>query len=180
MQAWYKCRNEGWILPTVYQGHYNALHRELESDVIPVLRMLGMRLHCCEWCTCTLTAVALSATSRLLPIDSTVTHTRMDTADSPLEAGLLGETVPGLAERSAKKISDRLQSAGAGMVEALSAIDAACARHGVPKQLASMRWLFHHSALWPGDAVISGGATLQQVRGRAFAVDTPSIPAVYP
>ena len=47
IQVWYKCREEGWVLPTVYQGHYNALHRELERELIPVLRMLNMRLHCC-------------------------------------------------------------------------------------------------------------------------------------
>eukprot|EP01049_Picozoa_sp_SAG25_P018688 SAG25_NODE_5497_length_652_cov_1.092224_2_plen_42_part_01 len=42
MQIWYKCRAEGWIQPTVYQGHYNALHRELEKELIPALRMLGI------------------------------------------------------------------------------------------------------------------------------------------
>ena len=49
------------------------------------------------------------------------------TTDSPLEAGLLGETVADteLGERSAKKISDRLQGASAGKVSALRAIDAA-------------------------------------------------------
>ena len=45
-QIFYKCRAEGWVLPTVFQGHYNALHRELEAELIPCLRMLGMRLQC--------------------------------------------------------------------------------------------------------------------------------------
>jgi aryl-alcohol dehydrogenase-like predicted oxidoreductase len=41
-----KCRYEGWIMPTVYQGHYNPLHREVEAELVPCLRTLNMRLQC--------------------------------------------------------------------------------------------------------------------------------------
>jgi aflatoxin B1 aldehyde reductase len=34
------------VLPTVYQGHYNPLFRQLEAELIPALRMFGLRLHC--------------------------------------------------------------------------------------------------------------------------------------
>ena len=36
---YYKCRAEGWPLPTVYQGKYNPLARSLEAEIIPCLRM---------------------------------------------------------------------------------------------------------------------------------------------
>lgn len=45
-QIYYKCREEGWVLPTVFQGRYNPLFRQPEDELIPALRMLGMRLHC--------------------------------------------------------------------------------------------------------------------------------------
>ena len=48
VQVYYKCRAEGWVLPTVYQVHYNPLFRQPEDELIPAVRMLGMRIHCCE------------------------------------------------------------------------------------------------------------------------------------
>jgi aflatoxin B1 aldehyde reductase len=39
------CKDKGWVLPTVYQGHYNAITRGAEKDLIPVLREHGIRFH---------------------------------------------------------------------------------------------------------------------------------------
>ena len=39
-----------------------------------------------------------------------------------------------------------------------------------------MRWLFHHSALEPGDAIISGNATVQQLCENLDALDEESGP----
>ena len=60
-------------------------------------------------------------------------------------------------------------------------VDAACcacvlAFFCVPKQLAAMRWLFHHSALEPGDAIVTGSATLQQLCANLDALDQESGP----
>lgn len=97
-------------------------------------------------------------------------------ADSPLEAGLLGEATPDLPTRSAQKIQSRLQGAPEGLRAASDAIDVACRDYGVPKQLAAMRWLFHHSALEPGDAIVTGSATLQQLCANLDALDQESGP----
>lgn len=32
------CRKNEWIVPSVYQGHYNAISRTAEDDLIPILR----------------------------------------------------------------------------------------------------------------------------------------------
>lgn len=34
--------SKGWVLPTVYQGNYNAFARHIENDLFPVLRKLNM------------------------------------------------------------------------------------------------------------------------------------------
>jgi aflatoxin B1 aldehyde reductase len=34
--------SNGWVLPTVYQGNYNAFARHIEEDLFPVLRKLGI------------------------------------------------------------------------------------------------------------------------------------------
>ena len=35
------CKHKGWVLPTVYQGVYNALNRTAEYELVPVLRNYG-------------------------------------------------------------------------------------------------------------------------------------------
>ena len=43
MQTYYTCKELGYVLPNVYQGHYNALTRQAEYEVFPCLRSLGMK-----------------------------------------------------------------------------------------------------------------------------------------
>src|SRR5579859_3389464 len=39
------CRKNGYVIPTVYQGHYNAITRGAEKGLFPVLRKHGMRFY---------------------------------------------------------------------------------------------------------------------------------------
>jgi aflatoxin B1 aldehyde reductase len=39
------CRSKGWMQPTVYQGMYNALTRDVERELFPCLRNYGMRFY---------------------------------------------------------------------------------------------------------------------------------------
>jgi aflatoxin B1 aldehyde reductase len=39
------CKEKGWVLPTVYQGQYNAITRGGEKDLMPVLRKHGIRFN---------------------------------------------------------------------------------------------------------------------------------------
>lgn len=39
------CRAEGWIEPTVYQGMYNALTRDVERELLPCLNNYGMAFY---------------------------------------------------------------------------------------------------------------------------------------
>ncbi|KAJ4482114.1 Aldo/keto reductase [Lentinula aciculospora] len=39
------CRTNGYILPSVYQGLYNAVHRAVEPELIPCLRKFGISFY---------------------------------------------------------------------------------------------------------------------------------------
>ncbi|CAM9972821.1 unnamed protein product, partial [Hapterophycus canaliculatus] len=39
------CRANGWQTPSVYQGMYNAVTREVERELLPALKKLGMRFY---------------------------------------------------------------------------------------------------------------------------------------
>uniref|UniRef100_A0A8C8TJ92 Aldo-keto reductase family 7, member A5 (aflatoxin aldehyde reductase) n=1 Tax=Peromyscus maniculatus bairdii TaxID=230844 RepID=A0A8C8TJ92_PERMB len=39
------CKKNGWIMPTVYQGMYNATTRQVEKELLPCLRHFGLRFY---------------------------------------------------------------------------------------------------------------------------------------
>lgn len=45
VDIWHRCNKRGMILPTVYQGMYNVITRDMEREIIPVVREFNMRLH---------------------------------------------------------------------------------------------------------------------------------------
>ena len=45
VDIWHKCEKYGCPKPTVYQGMYNALCRNVEPELFPAIRALGMRFY---------------------------------------------------------------------------------------------------------------------------------------
>lgn len=39
------CRHNNWIVPTVYQGMYNATTRQVETELLPCLRYFGLKFY---------------------------------------------------------------------------------------------------------------------------------------
>lgn len=39
------CKEKGWVVPTVYQGLYNAVARNGEDKLFPVLRKHGIKFY---------------------------------------------------------------------------------------------------------------------------------------
>ena len=42
---WHLCRRNGWITPSVYQGMYNAITRDVERELFPAIRNFGIRFY---------------------------------------------------------------------------------------------------------------------------------------
>jgi len=42
---WHICKNNGWVLPTVYQGMYNGITRQVEHELFPCLRRFGIKFY---------------------------------------------------------------------------------------------------------------------------------------
>jgi len=45
VDIWHRCKNRGIVLPTVYQGMYNVITRNIEPEIVPVLRQFKMRFY---------------------------------------------------------------------------------------------------------------------------------------
>ena len=42
---WHLCKQNGWRMPSVYQGRYNAVTRDVESELFPAVRNFGIRFY---------------------------------------------------------------------------------------------------------------------------------------
>ncbi len=42
---WHLCQRNGWVTPSIYQGRYNAITRDVESELFPAARNFGMRFY---------------------------------------------------------------------------------------------------------------------------------------
>jgi aflatoxin B1 aldehyde reductase len=45
VDIWHICRRNGWTFPAVYQGMYNAITRDVERELFPAARTLGIRFY---------------------------------------------------------------------------------------------------------------------------------------
>lgn len=141
------CKREGYVLPTVYQGSYNPLHRKGEEELFPLLRLLGISFY--AW-------GPLAGGLLAKPIDELVKPkpgTRYD------EMPFFGNMY--LNENN---------------IAALKKMDEVCAQNDISMMEATMRWFMHHSALQDDDAVILGASSKEQVDATLTACEKGPLP----
>ncbi len=135
------CQREGYVMPTVYQGVYNALNRTAEYELVPVLRNYGMRYY---------------------------THGSL--ASGFLTGKYVKGVAPvkgqdRLAQsRRVKQYEERYLHRDE-MFDALDVITKAAAMAGITTLEAAVRWTQHHSAAdgAAGDAILIGVSRLEQL-----------------
>ena len=42
---WHLCKQNGWVIPSVYQGRYSAVTRDVEGELFPAIRNFGLRFY---------------------------------------------------------------------------------------------------------------------------------------
>ncbi|EFX02277.1 aldehyde reductase [Grosmannia clavigera kw1407] len=131
----------GFVLPTVYQGNYNAFSRRIEADLFPVLRKHGLAFY----------AYSPSAGGFLA---KTADVLRQNSGTGRWDAGNpLGQLYTGLYVK-------------APLLDGLDAWNAIAGAENVTGIELAYRWVAHHSRLdgTLGDAVIVGARTPEQLR----------------
>lgn len=136
------CQRMGYVLPTVYQGVYNALNRTAEYELVPVLRNYGLKYY---------THGSLA---------SGFLTGKYKQGVAPVKG------VDRFAQsRRIKQYEERYLNRDE-MFAALSAISNAATAAGVSSVLeAAIRWTQHHSAVDAacGDAVLIGVSRIEQL-----------------
>lgn len=132
------CKEKGYVLPTVYQGNYNAVARKYETMLFPTLRKLG---------------IAFYAYSPIA--GGFLTKTKQQVLDG---AGRFDPNTP------VGKMYRRLY-AKPTYLDVLEEWEAAAKDDGCTGAELAYRWVSHDSALKAelGDAIIIGASKIEQI-----------------
>lgn len=118
VDAWHICKQNGWVMPVVYQGMYNGITRDVERELFPAIRALGIRFYAYN----PLAGGFLSGKYK-------------DTQTKPSESRFA--LTPLYMDRYWKEsyfnAGDRIRNA--------------CAQSGLAMDDAALRWINHHSFL---------------------------------
>ncbi|KAH7885741.1 NADP-dependent oxidoreductase domain-containing protein [Phlebopus sp. FC_14] len=140
---------KGWIRPTVYQGLYNALERNVETELFPCLRKHGLRFHAFS----PLARGLLAGTNMMSPAPGS----RWDISSSPMASGLLA----------------KYQDYGVIVQQLMQSLE----KYNLSGAETALRWLQHHSCLTPEDAVIIGASSLRQLEANVTDSEKGALPS---
>jgi len=147
VHIYHLCKENKFQPPTVYQGMYNCITRDVEKELFPALKLCGMRFYAFN------------------PLAGGILTGRYSLSDDPSNGRFSNKTVWGerYRERFWKK----------PIFDAIQLIETSCQKHNIPLLQASLSWLYHHSAMSAsrGDGVIIGGSSLNQIQSNVEAVN---------
>ncbi|KAH8816132.1 putative aldo/keto reductase [Xylogone sp. PMI_703] len=132
------CEEKGYTKPTVYQGEYHVLNRQIEK-LMPLIRKDSMKVYAFG------------------PLAGGFLTGKVSIPDpkTDLSKGRWGEgNFPAYPKTYDKPA---IHSAFRTFYEV-------CQNHGITSTEASLRWLIHHSALKEGDALILGATRVDQLK----------------
>ena len=143
--------SRGYVTPTIYQGMFNAITRDVERELLPALRALGM---------------AFEAYNPLAGGLLTGRYEAFGDIEALQQPGAEATRFNGAGKYGkgyGQMYQDRFWTRS--YFEAIDVVRAAAKAEGVGMADAALRWLYHHSPLSGeyGDRVILGGSKLSHV-----------------
>ncbi|KAJ8359353.1 hypothetical protein SKAU_G00158780 [Synaphobranchus kaupii] len=139
------CKHNGWVLPTVYQGMYNATTRQVETELLPCLRYYGIRFY---------------GYNPLAGGLLTGKYQYQDQDSVQPEGRFFGNN---WANAYRNRYWKKSQFQAIELVD--KALEAAYGAQKPSMTSAALRWMYHHSKLQGelGDGVIVGMSSMEQL-----------------
>ena len=149
VDIWHLCEKIGCPKPTIYQGMYNGLCRNVEPELFPALRKLGIRFY---------------AFNPLAGGLLTGKHLNFNEAPQP--------------GRFSRLKSYRNRYWKKNYFDAVNHLKTKCEDYKIPMAEAAYRWLVNHSELNPmnGDGIIIGASSISQLQKNIQAATLPVLP----
>lgn len=141
------CKENGYVLPSVYQGGFSPLHQGSKKTLLPLLRKLDMAFY------------AFS------PLAGGLLAKNIDDFAKPAE-GTRYHEMPVFGDLFLKD----------GIISELRKLTATCQEHGITTLEATLRWFKHHSPLQQQDGVIVGASSNTQLEASLAAYEKGSLP----
>ncbi|XP_060235162.1 aflatoxin B1 aldehyde reductase member 3-like isoform X1 [Meriones unguiculatus] len=155
------CKKNGWIMPTVYQGVYNATTRQVEKELLPCLRHFGLRFYAYS----PLAGGLLTGKYKY----------EIKEEEQPLSR-FFGKKYDNFFRKNYWKES---YLKGIDLVK--ESLKTTYGTRAPSMTSAALRWMYHHSQLQgsQGDAVVLGLSSLEQLEENLAATEEgPLEPAV--
>lgn len=149
VDIWNKCERFGYLKPSVYQGMYNALCRNVEPELFPAIRSLGMRFYAFN------------------PLAGGLLAGKQLDFDATPEDGRFSRL---------KSYRDRYWKHS--YFDALNEIKHACDQEGIAMVEAAYRWLTNHSLLdaSKGDGILLGASRIEQMEQNMLNANKGELP----
>lgn len=150
VHIWHICDKNSWLLPSVYQGLYNGLSRNVENELIPALRELGMSFYAYN------------------PLAGGILAGKYANFDADPSPGRFTHR-PNYKQRYWKK----------EFFNALEVLQNSCHDTGITMVEAALRWLSEHSALdsQRGDGILIGASSIRQLQENLNILDRGYLPS---
>jgi len=141
VQIYYICKKNNYILPTLYQGMYNAITRDVEKELLPALAALGIRFYAYN------------------PLAGGILAGKLQ-PQGPVEPGSRFDPNTAQGNRYRQRYWNTVY------FDAVEHVKNACQHAGISLVDASLRWYRHYSKLdfEQGDGVIIGASSLEQLQ----------------
>ncbi|GAA5915833.1 hypothetical protein JCM5296_000696 [Sporobolomyces johnsonii] len=150
------CEANGWIKPTAYQGIYNALHRNVEAELFPCLRKLGLSFY---------------AFNPLAGGFLAGRYSR-ETEDEAVEKGSRFDP------NSTQGKLHRARYWNEPYFQAIDLLEPLMKQHNLTLLEIALRWMMHHSMLAPekGDNLIVGASSVQHLEANLSDLEKGPLP----
>lgn len=149
------CKYNNWVRPTVYQGMYNVITRNLETELIVACRRYGLDV------------VVYN------PIAGGLFSGKIKSKDMTPAEGRFSDTATSGKMYRGRYFRD-------STFQALQTIEQAVEKHGLTMIETALRWVVHHSALrvtdGGNDGVIIGVSSLEQLGGNLDNLEKGPLP----
>ncbi|KAJ5305863.1 hypothetical protein N7508_004878 [Penicillium antarcticum] len=146
---------EGFIMPTVYQGQYNALCRGYEDALFPVLREFGIKFEA----TSPLAGGFLTGKLSYHPTLQSLEGTRFEVGEGNMVGALY-----------------RMWYDQPAYHDAMRELDAMAKEHRTSGAQFALRWLLFHSQLKSPDEVVIGPSHFEQLKTYLDAREAGPLP----
>lgn len=146
---YHKCKQAGYMLPRVYEGVYNALSRDAETELFDALETYGIRFYAYN------------------PLAGGILSGKYSDYDEQPSQG-----------RFALRDSYRTRYWNCEYFKATKVIKKQCDYENIEMTEAALRWLVHHSKISSGkeNGIIIGASTEEQLRENLKAVKGDKLP----